>query len=399
MTTAVLLVFLGALSRLIPHPPNFVAMGALALYAGARLPRAVGDRGAAAGPGLSDFVLDAGTGRAVISGMRLTVYATFAVIVVAGRLPAHFVGAGPARRVLRRRVGALLPHVEHRGVARGSALSEDRRRTRALLRGGHSVLLEHARRGPARHGDALRPRRALAARALAHGRRGGRGGGALPARARAGARAAGPADVRERRRHRDVRARGGEGGRLRDHGHHAAGAREARVGGRVRRAARRSGPRRHAVRPAGLADVALHARHQLDADARPRGRRADELALLFRVRLVEHDDREHRAHRDRARPLLGALRLGRDRRCRAGVHAPAVPRASWGGRRARPATRERGRGPRTSPPGRARSRPRRAIATSPSTATARTRTGASATARRPSRRAWATRAASASSGD
>ena len=39
MTTAVLLVFLGALSRLIPHPPNFVAMGALALYAGARLPR------------------------------------------------------------------------------------------------------------------------------------------------------------------------------------------------------------------------------------------------------------------------------------------------------------------------------------------------------------------------
>ena len=47
---------------------------------------------------------------------------------------------------------------------------------------------------------------------------------------------------------------------------------------------------------------------------------------------------------------------------------------------------------------RARSRPRRAIGTSPSTATARTRTGASATARRPSRRAWATRAASASSG-
>ena len=39
MTTAVLLTLLGALSRLIPHPPNFVALGALALYSGARLPR------------------------------------------------------------------------------------------------------------------------------------------------------------------------------------------------------------------------------------------------------------------------------------------------------------------------------------------------------------------------
>jgi len=39
MTTAILLVLLGALSRLIPHPPNFVALGALALYSGARLPR------------------------------------------------------------------------------------------------------------------------------------------------------------------------------------------------------------------------------------------------------------------------------------------------------------------------------------------------------------------------
>ena len=39
MTTAVLLVLFGALSRLLPHPPNAVALGALALYAGARLPR------------------------------------------------------------------------------------------------------------------------------------------------------------------------------------------------------------------------------------------------------------------------------------------------------------------------------------------------------------------------
>ena len=39
MTTAVLLTLFGALSRLLPHPPNAVALGAVALYAGARLPR------------------------------------------------------------------------------------------------------------------------------------------------------------------------------------------------------------------------------------------------------------------------------------------------------------------------------------------------------------------------
>ena len=86
MTTAVLLVFLGALSRLLPHPPNFVAMGALAIYAGARLGRRSSVEVPLAALALSDFVLDAGTGRAVVSGMRLTVYATFAVIVLAGRL-------------------------------------------------------------------------------------------------------------------------------------------------------------------------------------------------------------------------------------------------------------------------------------------------------------------------
>ena len=64
MTTAVLLVFLGALSRLIPHPPNFVALGALALYAGARLPRRWAIAVPLAAMALSDFVLDVGHGRA-----------------------------------------------------------------------------------------------------------------------------------------------------------------------------------------------------------------------------------------------------------------------------------------------------------------------------------------------
>jgi vitamin B12 transporter len=88
MTTAVLLILLGALSRLLPHPPNFVALGALALFSGARLPR----RWAAAVPlaamALSDLFLDFGTGRQAVSLVRVTIYATFAAIVLLGRVAA-----------------------------------------------------------------------------------------------------------------------------------------------------------------------------------------------------------------------------------------------------------------------------------------------------------------------
>ena len=85
MTTAVLLVLLGALSRLIPHPPNFAPLGALALYSGARLPRRWAWAVPLAALALSDFVIDFGTGRAAFSLGRLTIYATFAAIVLAGR--------------------------------------------------------------------------------------------------------------------------------------------------------------------------------------------------------------------------------------------------------------------------------------------------------------------------
>jgi vitamin B12 transporter len=92
MTTAVLLVLLGAFSRLLPHPPNFVALGALALYSGARLPRRSAIFVPLLAMALSDAVLDFGTGRAVLSPGRLTTYAAFAAIVFIGRL-----ARGPAR--------------------------------------------------------------------------------------------------------------------------------------------------------------------------------------------------------------------------------------------------------------------------------------------------------------
>ncbi len=85
MTTAILLVLLGALSRLIPHPPNFVALGALALYAGARLPGRFAWAVPLCAMVLSDLALDAGTGRAAISPVRIAVYAAFAAIVAFGR--------------------------------------------------------------------------------------------------------------------------------------------------------------------------------------------------------------------------------------------------------------------------------------------------------------------------
>jgi vitamin B12 transporter len=97
MTTAILLVLLGSLSRLLPHPPNFVAMGALALYSGARLPRRwayVVPLGAMA---LSDVALDWATGRSVFTLLRAAVYGSFAAIVLVGR----FALAGRPARPLR----------------------------------------------------------------------------------------------------------------------------------------------------------------------------------------------------------------------------------------------------------------------------------------------------------
>jgi len=85
MTTAALLILFGALSRLLPHPPNAVALGALALYAGARLPRRCALLVPLAAMALSDFFLDFGTGRAAVTLVRGADYAAFAGIVLLGR--------------------------------------------------------------------------------------------------------------------------------------------------------------------------------------------------------------------------------------------------------------------------------------------------------------------------
>ncbi|HEV8610676.1 MAG TPA: TonB-dependent receptor [Thermoanaerobaculia bacterium] len=94
MTTAVLLILLGALSRLVPHPPNFVAMGAIGLYAGARLPRRWAWAVPLAAMALSDLVIDWGTGRRAITLVRLAVYGSFALMVLAGRRLATEARAG-----------------------------------------------------------------------------------------------------------------------------------------------------------------------------------------------------------------------------------------------------------------------------------------------------------------
>ena len=117
-----------------------------------------------------------------------------------------------------------------------------------------------------------------------------------------------------RRRHRDPFPRGRRRARLGDDRHHARAHREERRDDGSRAASIRPGHRRPATGRRRRPDVALSARHEFDARARPRRWRPRELAVLSRLRLLGADDRKRRADRDRARPVLGALRLGRDRR-------------------------------------------------------------------------------------
>jgi hypothetical protein len=74
------------MARLAPHPSNAVAMGAIALYAGAKLPRRWAFLVPLAAMALSDLYLDWGTGQPIFTPTRLSIYACFALIVAAGRL-------------------------------------------------------------------------------------------------------------------------------------------------------------------------------------------------------------------------------------------------------------------------------------------------------------------------
>ena len=90
MTTAFFLIVLGVLARVMHLPPNVVPMGAIALYAGAKLPRRWAFLVPMVAMAASDLWIDWGTGQPVFTLTRVSVYATFALIVAAGqflRLP------------------------------------------------------------------------------------------------------------------------------------------------------------------------------------------------------------------------------------------------------------------------------------------------------------------------
>jgi hypothetical protein len=84
--TAFALVLFGVFSRLVPHPPNAVPLGALALYAGARLPRRWAWLVPLAAMVLADTIIDFGSGRSFLTASRLTDYAAFVAITVLASL-------------------------------------------------------------------------------------------------------------------------------------------------------------------------------------------------------------------------------------------------------------------------------------------------------------------------
>jgi hypothetical protein len=94
MPTALLLVIAGVLSRLIPHPVNFVPLGAIALYAAARLPRQWALAIPLAVLVLSDAVIDLGHGYPFYFTSRLTIYVLFVAIVAMGWLVPKSAGMG-----------------------------------------------------------------------------------------------------------------------------------------------------------------------------------------------------------------------------------------------------------------------------------------------------------------
>ena len=89
MVTAITLVVLAVIPRLVfptYHIWNFVPIGAVALYAGSRLPRRWAWAVPVVGMVLSDIVLDYGTHRPIFELTRWTVYLTLAATTWLGRI-------------------------------------------------------------------------------------------------------------------------------------------------------------------------------------------------------------------------------------------------------------------------------------------------------------------------
>jgi hypothetical protein len=85
MLMPLVLIVVGALCRILPHPPNAVAIGAVALFAGAKLPRRYAWLIPLAAMALADVVIDWGhSERAIWSLSRVTIYGTYATIALMG---------------------------------------------------------------------------------------------------------------------------------------------------------------------------------------------------------------------------------------------------------------------------------------------------------------------------
>lgn len=96
MRTALFLTAGGALFctalRLIPHPPNAVPMGALAIFAGASLPRRWAWLLPVVVMALSDLVIDSAMGRPLMDVSRWIIYGTIAGTTFIGPLAKRFSG-------------------------------------------------------------------------------------------------------------------------------------------------------------------------------------------------------------------------------------------------------------------------------------------------------------------
>jgi len=86
MMTPVFLILVGLMSRLLPHPSNAVALGAIALYAGARLSRRWAIVVPLAIMVASDLILNYVNGYTFYPATSITTYVTFALVAGFGGL-------------------------------------------------------------------------------------------------------------------------------------------------------------------------------------------------------------------------------------------------------------------------------------------------------------------------